>query len=77
MPKRNTDDSDSEREANKDQSALYFYNCQHGASNDPCPHGCFSTAPGLPDPEPVPDDWKDTYEAPTEGLQDSASLGSK
>lgn len=45
-----------------------FYNCSHGASNDPCPK-CF------PGKEKVPDDWYLTYESPGKsGVTDDTNV---
>lgn len=48
-----------------DQSPLFFYNCAHGASNDPCPEH-------FPGQEKMPKDWLATYKPPVSpGLSDS------
>lgn len=63
-----------EKVSNEDRSPMFYYNCQHGASNTPCSKGCFSTGPGQPDPEPVPDDWMKSYKSSGDGLTDSHSI---
>lgn len=69
MPEKKSDN-------NLDQSPLYYYVCEHRASNDPCPKGCFSTPRGQPDPQPVSADWLATQAPPGRGLSDEFNVGS-
>lgn len=58
------------KQAEKDEfSPLFYYHCQHGASNEP--DRCFPA-----DAEIMPDNWFETYEPPKDGgISDEASVG--
>lgn len=54
-----------------DDSGRYYYHCAHGASNDPCPEGCFPR-----DAKKMPANWLKTYEPETPpGVTDASNLG--
>lgn len=65
-----------------DRSPMYFYNCAHGASNNPCPiHFGGFDANDEPLHKPMAENWYETYKPPPPedpdadpGLTDSVSV---
>lgn len=73
-------DTHENRKKQKPNSPLFYYNCSHGASNDPCPiHFGGYDANEEPLHKPMPDNWMQSYVPPAgaePGISDSVATKS-